>query len=75
MLVYIYDGLHRMPALCSQSLGFSVRKGRFWRSAASTTLNQSPKNFTGDYVGDPYSCAKFGATPSMSGVSENGWNI
>jgi len=30
---------------------------------------------TGDYVGGPYSCAKFGANPSMGGFWANGWNI
>jgi len=30
---------------------------------------------TGDYVGDLYGCAKFGANPSMGGFWTNGWNI
>ena len=30
---------------------------------------------TGDYVGDPYGCAKFGANLSMGGFWANGWNI
>ena len=30
---------------------------------------------TGDYVGGPYGCAKFGANPSMRGFWANGWNI
>ena len=30
---------------------------------------------TGDYVGDPYGCAKFGANPSTGGFWANGWNI
>jgi len=31
----------------------------------STPLDRSPKKLgTGDYVGSPYSCAKFGANPS-----------
>jgi len=28
-----------------------------------------------NYVGDPYSCAKFGANPSTGGFWANGWNI
>jgi len=36
----------------------------------STPLNRSPKNLSQvtDYVGDPYSCAKFGARPSTGGL-------
>jgi len=30
---------------------------------------------TGDYVGGPYGCAKFGANPSMGGFWANGWII
>ena len=30
----------------------------------SKPFNRSPRNFTGDYVGDPYICAKIGANPS-----------
>jgi len=30
---------------------------------------------TGNYVGDPYGCAKFGANPPMGGFWANGWNI
>ena len=29
---------------------------------------------TGDYVGGPYGCAKFGANPSKGGFWANGWN-
>jgi len=71
MLVYIYDGLHRMPALCSQSLGLSVRKGRDLLQHRQPSTDRQ-KIFTGDYVGDPYSWAKFGASPSMSVVYANG---
>ena len=38
--------------------------------------NPHPKKFVAsDYVGDPYSCAKFGANPSTGGLWANGWNI
>jgi len=33
------------------------------------------KFVTGDYVDDPYSCAKFDAHPSTEGFWANGWNI
>jgi len=39
------------------------------------TLNRSPKNVTGEYVGDPCSCAKFGAHPPLGGFWANWWNI
>jgi len=39
----------------------------------STSLNQSPKKIvTADYVGDPYSYAKFGAHPSMGAYGRMG---
>jgi len=38
----------------------------------STPLNRFPKIVTGDYVSDPYSCAKFGAHPSTGGFWANG---
>ena len=41
----------------------------------STPLNRSPKNLSGNFVGDPYSCAKFSAHPSTGGFWANGWNI
>ena len=33
------------------------------------------KFVTGDYVGDPYGCAKLGAYPSKGGFWAHGWNI
>jgi len=33
------------------------------------------KFVTGDYVGDPYGCAKLGAYPSAGGFWPYGWNI
>jgi len=38
-------------------------------------LTDHHKNGTGDYVGGPYGCSKFGANPSMGGFWANGWNI
>jgi len=32
------------------------------------------KFVTGDYVGDPYGCAKLGAYPSTGDVWAHGWN-
>jgi len=39
--------------------------GNFRPDTESTLLDRSPKNGTGDYVGGPYGCAKFGANLSM----------
>ena len=41
----------------------------------STPPNRSPKLVTGDYVGDPYRYAKFGANPPTGIFCANGWNI
>jgi len=39
----------------------------------STLLDRSPKKIgTGDYVGGPYGCAKFGANPSMGASGQMG---
>jgi len=39
----------------------------------SIPLDQSLKKIVAsDYVGDPYSCAKFGANPFMGGIWVNG---
>jgi len=35
-------------------------------------LTDHQKIVTGDYVGNPYSCVKFGADPSTGGFWENG---
>ena len=42
--------------------------GIFWSPHRIRTRQPITKKFvTGDYVGDPYGCAKFGANPSMGG--------
>jgi len=41
----------------------------------STPWPITKKFGTGDYVGGPYGCAKFGADPSMGGFWANRWNI
>ena len=61
--------------------------GNFRPPAESTLLNRPPINLSylllrknaahknKNYVGDPYSCAKFRAHPPMRGFWANGWNI
>ena len=51
-------------------------KGQFSTPHRIDTLQPITKTFvTGDYVGDPYGCAKLGAYPSKGGFWANGWNI
>jgi len=42
-----------------------MRDGNFRPPTESTPLDRSPKIGTGDYVGGPYGCAKFGTNPVM----------
>ena len=53
-------------------------KGR-WEFSTAYRINTpwpiTKKFGTNNYVGCPYSCAKFGANPSMGGFWANGWNI
>jgi len=47
--------------------------GNFRPATESTPLDRSPKKFgTGDYVGGPYGCAKFGANTSMGASGQMG---
>jgi len=46
--------------------------GDFQPPTESTPLNDRQKIITGDYVGDLYSCAKFGSNPSTGGFCANG---
>jgi len=71
-----YD--HRLRGSASPVLtatGFVNGKWQF-----STPQNRHPstdhqKFVIGDYVGDPYSCAKLGAYPSTGGFWAHRWNI
>jgi len=72
-----HHGLRDSPSLVLTPTGFVNGRWQFSTPTESTPLNQStPKKFgTGDYVGSPNGCAKFGANPSMGGFWANGWNI
>ena len=68
---------HRLRGSASPVLtatGLVNGKWQFWPPTESTPLNRSPKNY-GDYVGDPYGCAKLGAYLSMGGLWAHGKNI
>jgi len=57
----------------STATGFVNGRWQFSTPTESTPLNQSPKKIgTGDYVGGPYGCAKFGANPHMGGSGQMG---
>ena len=64
-----HHGLRDSPSLVLTPTGFVNGRWQFSTPTESTPLNQStPKKFgTGDYVGGPNGCAKFGANPSMGG--------
>ena len=56
--------------------GFVNRKWQFSTPHRIDTPKPITKKFvTGDYVGDPYGCAKLGAYPSTGGFWAHGWNI
>jgi len=46
--------------------------GTFWPPQNKQPVTDHQKICTGDYVGGPYDCAKFGANPSMAGFWANG---
>jgi len=70
---------HRLRGSASPVLtatGFVNGKGRFSTPHRIDTPQPITKIFvTGDYVGNPYGCAKLGAYPSMGGFWAHGWNI
>ena len=72
-----HHGLRDSPSLVLTPTCFVNGRWQFSTPTESTPRNQStPKKFgTGDYVGGPNGCAKFGANPSMGGFWANGWNI
>jgi len=49
-----------------------MRDGNFRPPQNPHPLTDHQKIGTGDYVGGPYGCAKFGANPSMGGFWANG---
>jgi len=66
-----YDGLNH--GLCSRTgsvstttvLSLGIDDIRPFPPIGSTPINRLPKIVTGDYLGDPYCCAKFGGNPPM----------
>ena len=67
---------HRLRGSASPVLtatGFVNGKGRFSTPHRIDTPQPITKIFvTGDYVGNPYGCAKLGAYPSMGGFWAHG---
>jgi len=70
---------HRLSGSASPVLtatGLVNGKGQFSTHHRINTPQPITKTFvTGDYVGDPYGCAKLGAYPSTGGFWAYGWNI
>jgi len=53
--------------------GFVIGRWQFSTPTESTPLEPITQKFgTGDYVGGPYGCAKFGANPSMAASEQMG---
>ena len=67
---------HRLRGSASPVLtatGFVYGKGQFSTPHRIDTPQPITKKFvTGDYVGDPYGCAKLGAYPSKGGFWAHG---
>ena len=51
--------------LMAQQLASSMGNDKFWPLQNRHPSTDHQKIVTGDYVGDSYSCAKYGANPSM----------
>ena len=70
---------HRLRGSASPVLtatGFVNGKGQFSTPHRIDTPQPITNIFvTGDYLGDPYGCAKLGAYPSIRGFWAHGWNI
>jgi len=61
------------PAPVLTATGFVNGKGQFSTPQRIDTPQPITKKIvTGDYVGDPYGCAKLGAYPSMGGFWAHG---
>ena len=68
-----YHMLRDSASLVLTATGFVIGKWQFSTPTESTPLNRSPTKFvTGDYIGDPYGCAKLGAYPSTGGYWHKG---
>jgi len=52
--------------------GLLKRRGKFSTPQNPHPLTDHQKIGTGDYVGGPYGCAKFGANPSMRASGQMG---
>ena len=74
--VHIHHRHHRLRGSASPVLtatGFVNRKGQFSTPHRIDTPQPITKKFvTGDYVGDPYGCAKVGVYPSTGGFWAHG---
>ena len=72
----VITGCAVAPALLLTATGFVNGRWQFSTPHRIHTPWPITKKFVAsDYVGDPYSCAKFGANPSTGGFWANGWNI
>jgi len=68
--------LRGSASLVLTATGFVDWKDQFSNPYRIYTLQPITKTFvTGDYVGDPYGCAKLGAYASTEGFWAHGWNI
>jgi len=74
--ILYYHGLRDSASPVLTATGFVNGRWQFSTPHRINTPWPITKKFgTGDYVGSPYGCAKFGANPSMGGFWANGWNI
>ena len=73
---YVYHRLRGSASPVLTATGFVNGRWQFSTPHRINTPWPITKKFgTGDCVGGPYGCAKFGANPSMGGFWANGWNI
>jgi len=71
-----YHGVRGSASPVLTATGFVNWRWQYSTPHRINTLWLITKKFgTGDYVGGPYGCAKFGANPSMGGFWANRWNI
>jgi len=69
----VYHGLRGSASPVLTATGFVNGRWQFSTPHRINTHWPITKKFgTGDYVGGPYGCAKFGANPSMGGFWANG---
>jgi len=72
----MHHGLRGSASPVLMATGFVNRRWQFSTPHRIHTPWPITKKFgTGDYVGGPYGCDKFGANPLMGGFWANGWNI